>query len=129
MKTNEIKEQIVTRISGASEQVSAAVINQLATVEIEKRTKIITDTVMLIGKMEQKQTELEIGDVVTFSKSGEKDVKYSEATFKKINILKENIAKAYEACDMALKENNEDAYKNLTKVMKGVLDSLNSEIE
>lgn len=128
MKTNQIKEQIVTRISGASEQVSSAVINQLATAEIEKRTKIIADSVMLIGKMEQKQTELEVGDLVTYSKAGEKDVKYSEATFNKINLLKENIAKAYEACDMALKENNEDAYRNLTKVMKSVLDTFNCQM-
>ena len=69
MKTNQIKEQIVTRISGASEQVSSAVIDQLATAEINRRTKIIADTVKLIGKMEQKQAELEVGDVVTFSKS------------------------------------------------------------
>lgn len=128
MKTNQIKEQIVARISGASEQVSAAVIDQLATGEINLRTKIIANSVKLIGKMEQKQTELEVGDLVTFSKSGEKDVKYYEATFNKINLLKENIAKAYEACDMALKENNEDAYRNLTKVMKSVLDSFNCQM-
>lgn len=128
MKTNEIKEKIVAKIAGASGEVSAAVINELATAEITKRTKIITDSVMLIGKMEKKQTELEAGDIVTFSKSGEKDVKYSEATFNKINLLKENIAKAYEACDMALKENNEDAYRNLTTVMKKVLDSFNREM-
>lgn len=118
MKTNQIKEQIVTRISGASEQVSSAVIEQLATAEIDRRTKIMADTVKLIGKMEKKQAKLEVGDVVTFSKSGEKEVKYSEPVFNEIKEVKQNIAKAYEAADVALKENTEAAYENLVTVMK-----------
>ena len=127
MKTNEIKDKIVAKIAGASEEVSMSVINELATAEITKRTKLITDTVLLVNRMEQKLTELEIGDLVSYSKSGDKEVKYSETVFNKINTLKQNIAKAYEASDMALKENNEDAYKNLIDVMKKVLDTFKSE--
>lgn len=118
MKTNEIKEKIVSKIAGASEEVSSAVISQLATAEIDRRTKIMADTIKLIGKMEQKQAELEVGDVVTFSKSGEKEVKYSEPVFNEIKEVKQNIAKAFEAADMALKENTEASYENLVIVMK-----------
>ena len=118
MKTNEIKEKIVSKIAGASEEVSSAVISQLATAEIDRRTKIMADTIKLIGKMEQKQAELEVGDVVTFSKWGEKEVKYSEPVFNEIKEVKQNIAKAFEAADMALKENTEASYENLVIVMK-----------
>lgn len=117
MNTNQIKEQIVTRIAAASEEVSAAVVSELATAEINRRTSMITASVKFIGKMEQKLAELEVGDVVTYNKAGDKEAKYSETVFNQIKDLKEKIAKAYEASDMALKENNEEAYKNLAEVM------------
>ncbi len=72
MKTKEIKTKIAERISNSSEEVSTTVVNELANIEIARRTNIITESVRVIEKMEKKQADLEVADVVTFDKDGVK---------------------------------------------------------
>ena len=54
MKTTDITKKIAEKISGASEQVSNSVIDELANIEIAKRTALVSESVKLIAKMENK---------------------------------------------------------------------------
>lgn len=118
MKTTEIKTKIAERISNSSEEVSTTVVNELANIEIARRTSIITESVRVIEKMEKKQANLEVADVVTFDKDGVKQEVYSEQRFNQIKEIKESIAKVYEASDNALKENNEEVFQKLQEVLR-----------
>ena len=118
MKTTEIKTKIAERISNSSEEVSTTVVNELANIEIARRTSIITESVRVIEKMEKKQANLEVADVVTFDKDGVKQDVYSEQRFNQIKEIKESIAKVYEASDNALKENNEEVFQKLQEVLR-----------
>lgn len=118
MKTTEIKTKIAERISNSSEEVSTTVVNELANIEIARRTSIITESVRVIEKMEKKQADLEVADVVTFDKDGVKQEVYSENRFNQIKEIKESIAKIYEASDNALTENNEEVFQKLQDVLR-----------
>lgn len=118
MKTTDIKTKIAERISNSSEEVSTTVVNELANIEIARRTSIITESVRVIEKMEKKQANLEVADVVTFDKDGVKQEVYSEQRFNQIKEIKESIAKIYEASDNALKENNEEVFQKLQEVLR-----------
>jgi Flp pilus assembly CpaE family ATPase len=118
MKTTEIKTKIAERISNSSEEVSNTVVNELANIEIARRTSIITESVRVIEKMEKKQADLEVADVVTFDKDGVKQEVYSEQRFNQIKEIKESIAKIYQASDNALKENNEEVFQKLQEVLR-----------
>lgn len=118
MKTTEIKTKIAERISNSSEEVSTTVVNELANIEIARRTSIITESVRVIEKMEKKQADLEVADVVTFDKDGVKQEVYSEQRFNQIKEIKESIAKIYQASDNALKENNEEVFQKLQEVLR-----------
>lgn len=120
MKTTDIKTKIAEKISNSSEEVSSTVVNEIANIEIVRRTKIITDSVGLLEKMERKLANLEIADVVTYDKNGIKQEAFSEKRFNDIKELKESIAKVYEASDSALKENNEEVFQVLSNVLSGV---------
>lgn len=117
MKTTDIKTKIAEKISNSSEEVSTTVVNELANIEIARRTSIITESVRVIEKMEKKQANLEVADVVTFDKDGVKQEVYSEQRFNQIKEIKESIAKIYEASDNALKENNEEVFQKLQEVL------------
>ncbi len=118
MKTTDIKTKIAEKISNSSEEVSTTVVNELANIEIARRTSIITESVRVIEKMEKKQANLEVADVVTFDKDGVKQEVYSEQRFNQIKEIKESIAKIYEASDNALKENNEEVFQKLQEVLR-----------
>lgn len=117
MKTTEITKKIAEKISGASEQVSNSVIDELANIEIARRTALISESVKLIAKMENKLQLLEVCDVVNYDKNGVKQESYSETRFTKVKELKEGIAKVYDASDEALKLNNEEVFEELKKVI------------
>lgn len=117
MKTNEITKKIAEKISAASEQVSNSVIDELANIEIAKRTALVSESVKLIAKMENKLQLLEVCDVVTYDKDGVKQESYSETRFIKVKELKEGIVTVYNASDEALKLNNEDAFDKLKMVI------------
>jgi hypothetical protein len=117
MKTTDITKKIAERISGASEQVSNSVIDELASIEIAKRTKLVSESVKLIEQLENKLQLLEVCDVVTYDKDGVKQESYSETRFVKVKELKEGIAKVYDASDEALTLNNEDVFGKLQTVI------------
>lgn len=117
MKTTEITKKIAEKISGASKQVSDSVIDELANIEIAKRTAWISESVKLIAKMENKLQILEVCDVVTYDKNGVKQESYSETRFTKVKELKEGITKVYDASDNALKLNNEEVFEELKMVI------------
>lgn len=120
MKTTDIKSKIAERISSSSEQVSNSVIDEIANIEIARRTNMVTESVKLIEKFEQKLARLEVADVVTYDKAGTKQESYSEKRFNDIKELKESIAKVYDASDNALKDNNEEVFDKLDEVMREV---------
>lgn len=110
MKTTDIKTKIAERISNSSEEVSATVVNELASIEIKRRTDLVSESVRLVQRMEAKLGLLEVCDLVTYNKDGEKKEEYSENRFNAIKELKEKITKLYDASDNALKENNEEVF-------------------
>lgn len=67
--------------------------------------------------MERKLANLEVCDLVTYNKEGEKKEEYSESRFNSIKELKEVIAKVYEASDNALKDNNEEVFEKLQQLI------------
>jgi hypothetical protein len=110
MKTTDIKTKIAEKISSASEEVSNSVINEFASIEIKRRTDLVSESVRLVQRMERKLELLEVCDLVTYNKEGEKKEEYSENRFNSIKELKEKIAKLYDASDNALKDNNEEVF-------------------
>lgn len=117
MKTTDIKTKIAEKISGASEQVSNSVIDEMANIEIARRTNMVTESVKLIEKLERNLANLEVADVVTYGKDGEKSEAYSESRFNSIKEMKKSIAKVYEASDNALSKNNEEVFLELEKLI------------
>ena len=118
MKTTDITKKIAEKISGASEQVSNSVIAEIANVEIERRTKLISQSIKCVQNWEQFLVLLNVPDVITYDKDGVKQESYSEKRFNCIKDLKENIAKLTDASDEALKENNEAVFSELEKNLR-----------
>lgn len=118
MKTTDITKKIAEKISGASEQVSNSVIAEIANVEIERRTKLISQSIKCVQNWEQSLVLLNVPDVITYDKDGVKQESYSEKRFNCIKDLKENIAKLTDASDEALKENNEAVFSELEKNLR-----------
>jgi hypothetical protein len=117
MKTTDIKTKIAEKISSASEEVSNSVINEFANIEISRRTNLVSQSIKLVQKMETKLANLEVCDLITYGKEGEKKEEYSEGRFNSIKELKERISKMYEASDNALKDNNEEVFEKLEQVI------------
>lgn len=117
MKTTDIKTKIAEKISSASEEVSNSVINEFANIEISRRTNLVSKSIKLVQVMEQKLSKLEVCDLITYGKEGDKKEEYSENRFNSIKELKERISKMYEASDNALKDNNEDVFEKLEQVI------------
>lgn len=117
MKTTDIKTKIAEKISSASEEVSNSVINEFANIEITRRTNLVSESIKLVQKMERQLANLEVCDLVSYNKDGDKKEEYSERRFNDIKELKEKIAKVYEASDNALKENNEEVFEKLQQVI------------
>lgn len=118
MKTTDITKKIAEKISGASEQVSNSVIAEIANIEIERRTKLISQSIKCVQNWGQNLVLLNVPDVITYDKDGVKQESYSEKRFNCIKDLKENIAKLTHASDEALKENNEAVFSELEKNLR-----------
>lgn len=117
MKTKEIKSKIQDTLGASGEKVASNVVSELAEKVIKARTEVLMRGLSVIEKLEFQKTKADVPDAISYSKEGEKIENFTPKRHQLRIDIQKAIDTVTEACDKAIAENNDEAYKFAAKVI------------
>lgn len=113
-----IHEAVANKIKGIGPAVEDALVDGLVQHELNRRVQIAQTGLKTISSLKADIAKINRGDIRTYDRDGNEELKYSEERHKKLKQSKEQLEKLENAFNKALNENSGEAYGKLEELSK-----------